>query len=264
MGNQLKHPAGNFCWFELGTTDTTAATTFYTTLFGWNHQDNPIPCESGEAGVYTMLRLGDKEVGALYQLGPHQAGAPPHWMPYVAVENADETMRKVFELGGEVLLPAFDVMEIGRMGVFKDPTGAVLSIWQPKEHCGTDVANGEPGSACWCELATPDTATAKTFYTGLFGWGTKESEFTPYTEWLNGAQPIGGMIGPDGLQCEGVPPHWLTYFTVTDADGAAAKAQALGGRVIVPPKDIPNTGRFAVLTDPQGAAFAIIQMQTPA
>ena len=258
MGNQLKHPAGNFCWFELGTTDQAAATEFYTKLFGWSHDDTPLP---GDMGIYTMLLLGDKEVGALYKLGPQQAGVPPHWMPYVAVDSADAAVAKVTELGGNVIVPAFDVMEIGRMAVFADPTGATFSVWEAKEHCGTDVA-GAPGSACWVELATRDTAAAKAFYTGLFGWNYKDSQnpAMAYTEWINGQQPIGGMMAQDGPQWEGVPPHWLTYFTVEDTDACAAQTVELGGQICVQPTDIPGTGRFAVLIDPQGATFAVINL----
>lgn len=257
MGNQMKHPAGNFCWFELGTTDQNGAKEFYGKLFGWQFKDSPLPPEMG--GVYTTFTLDGKEVGACYTLGPQMAGVPTHWMPYVAVESADAIAAKVAELGGEVLMPAFDVMTYGRMVAFKDPTGATLSVWQPKEHQGVDVA-GAPGSACWCELATSDTAKAKEFYTNLFGWKTKESNIPEmeYTEWVNGEQPIGGMMPLQGPP--GVPPHWLTYFTVEDADASVAQATALGAQVYVPPTDIPNTGRFAVLADPQGGAFAVIKL----
>jgi predicted enzyme related to lactoylglutathione lyase len=260
MGNQMKHPAGNFCWFELGTTDQNAAKEFYGQLFGWQSVDTPLPPEMG--GVYTIFTLDGKEVGACYTLGPQQAGVPPHWMPYVAVESADDIAAKAAELGGEVLMPAFDVMSHGRMTAFKDPTGAVLSVWQSKEHFGADVVYAT-GSACWCELATRDTAKAKAFYTALFGWATKESDFMAYTEWSNGGQPIGGMLPQEGPQWEGVPPHWLTYFTVDDADATAAKAESLGGKAIMPPTDIPNTGRFSVLADPQGGVFAVIKLTMP-
>jgi predicted enzyme related to lactoylglutathione lyase len=261
MGNQMKHPAGNFCWFELGTTDQNGAKEFYGKLFGWQAVDTPLPPEMG--GVYTMFTLDGKEVGATYTLGPQQAGAPPHWMPYVAVDNADAIAAKVAALGGDVLMPAFDVMTFGRMTAFKDPTGAILSVWQPKEHAGADLVYA-PGSACWCELATRDVAKAKEFYTKLFGWKTKDSDFMAYTEWINGETPIGGMLLQEGPQWEGAPPAWLTYFTVEDADAAVVKAEAAGGKVCVAPTDIPNTGRFSVLFDPQGAAFAVIKLTMPA
>jgi predicted enzyme related to lactoylglutathione lyase len=260
MGNQIKHPAGNFCWFELGTTDQSGAKEFYGKLFGWKAVDTPLPPEMG--GVYTMFTLNGKEVGATYTLGQQQAGVPTHWMPYVTVDSADAIAAKVVELGGETLMPPFDVMTFGRMTAFKDPTGAVLSVWQPKEHTGADVVY-EPGSACWCELATRDSAKAKEFYTKLFGWKTKDSAVMDYTEWINGETPIGGMIQLEGPKLEGMPPAWLTYFTVEDADAAAAKAEAAGGMICVAPTDIPNTGRFAVLADPQGGVFAVIKLTMP-
>ncbi len=262
MSNQLKHPAGNFCWFELGTSDQTAAKEFYTNLFGWQFNDAPLPPEMG--GVYTTLLNDGKDVGAIYQLGPQHEGVPPHWMPYVAVDNADETAGKVAGLGGELLFPPFDVMEFGRMAAFKDPTGATLSIWEPKTHFGADLA-GETGSVCWSELATNDVAKAGAFYTSLFGWSLKESkDGMNYTEIGNGMQMIGGMLPMDGPQWQGAPPHWTIYIAVDDCDAMAEKAQGLGGMVCLAPTDIPNAGRFAVIADPQGAVFSIIKLSLPA
>jgi predicted enzyme related to lactoylglutathione lyase len=162
MGSMMQHPAGNFCWFELGTKDQDAAKAFYTTLFGWQYNEH----ELGEGmGVYTMFTLDGKEVGAAYQLNEqHQPGVPPHWMPYVAVDSADDTTAKAVSLGGEIVAPAFDVFDFGRMAVLKDPTGAVISIWQAKAHHGADIV-GVPGTVCWSELATTDAERAKGFYT---------------------------------------------------------------------------------------------------
>jgi predicted enzyme related to lactoylglutathione lyase len=254
----MKHPAGNFCWFELGTNDQSAAKEFYTKLFGWQFSDSPLPPEMG--GVYTMFLKDGKEVGACYQLGPQQQGVPPHWMPYVSVKSADETAGKVAGLGGELILPPFDVMDFGRMAAFKDPTGAVLSIWESKAHYGADLVNAL-GSVCWSELATNDTAKVGKFYTGLFGWSLFESkDAMAYTEIGNGEQRIGGIVAMVGQQWQGVPPHWTIYFAVDNCDAVAAKAQTLGGKICVEPMDIPNVGRFAGILDPQNASFMIIQL----
>lgn len=262
MGSQMKHPTGNFCWFELGTSDQNAAKEFYTQLFGWRYNDSPMPPEMG--GVYTTWLKDDKDVGAMYQLSQQMEGIPPHWMPYVAVDSADETAAKIAELGGELVMPPFDVMDFGRMTMFKDPTGAMLSIWEAKTHFGADLVN-ETGSACWGELATTDVKKAGGFYSRLFGWSLKESsDGMPYTEFNNKEQAIGGMMPMDGSHFQGVPPNWTIYFAVDDCDAAAEKAKGLGATLCVPPTDIPNVGRFAVVQDPQGAVFSIFKWLQPA
>jgi len=156
-----------------------------------------------------------------------------------------------------VLMEPFDVMEAGRMAVLQDPTGAVICVWQAKSSIGARIVN-EPGSLCWCELATSDTEKAGRFYSRLFGWTLKPS-LEGYTEFLQGGTAIGGMMAIDPAWGK-VPPHWLSYFAVSDCDGTTAKVKELGGSARVPPKDIPNTGRFAILTDPQGAQFAVIRL----
>lgn len=252
---QMEHAPGSFCWMELATTDGPAAKNFYGELFGWDGQDIPI----GPGMVYTMLAANGKGVGALYQKGEEMKQVPTHWASYISVTSADETAAKAKALGGTVVQEPFDVMEHGRMAVIADPTGAHFCIWQPKLHKGMDV-KGVTNSLCWNELLTNDTEKAKDFYTKLFGWQSKtDSGATPYTEWINGQDHIGGMMqilphmGP-------MPPNWGIYVAVDDCDATAQKATSLGGRQYVPPTDIPNVGRFAVLSDPQGAVFNIIKL----
>jgi uncharacterized protein len=252
MSEVTRHEPGSFCWPELGTTDAEGAKKFYTTLFGWTSTDSP----AGPDMIYTMLKKGGKNVGALYGMDSKQPGVPPHWTTYVAVASADETAKKAKELGGKALAEPFDVMDVGRMAILQDPQGATLAIWQAKKHIGVEVVN-EPNTMCWSELDTTDTQAAGRFYTSLFGWGTKVGG--DYTEFQRAGTAIGGMMkipkdwGP-------VPPSWLVYFAVEDCDRAAAKTAELGGRALVPPTDIPNVGRFAVLSDPQEAVFAVIKL----
>lgn len=252
---QLEHAPGSFCWIELATTDGPGAKKFYGDLFGWEANDNPI----GPGMVYTMLKLNGKDAGALYQKGDEMKQVPTHWASYISVTSADETAAKAKALGATVVQEPFDVMEHGRMAVIADPTGAHFCIWQPMQHKGVGV-KGETGSLCWNELLTNDTEKAKDFYTKLFGWTAKtDGGETPYTEWINGDDHIGGMMqilphmGP-------MPPNWGIYIAVDDCDATAAKATSTGGRQYVPPTDIPNVGRFAVLADPQGAVFNIIKL----
>ncbi len=118
------------------------------------------------------------------------------------------------------------------------------------------------GRFVWYELSTSDPAAAQRFYTQIIGWGTQDFEETDsdavYTMWKNGETPVGGVWPlPAELASQGVPPNWLPYISTDDVDETVAEATQLGGRVVLPPKDIPNMGRFAMLADPQGAMFAI-------
>ena len=261
MQETPEYAPGTFCWVELGTTDGEAAKKFYTQLFDWTFTDSPI----GPGMVYTMLKLNGKDVGALYKMPEEMTsqGIPPNWLSYVSVKSADETSDKAKTLGGALMKEPFDVMDVGRMSVIQDPTGAVFAIWQAGTHAGAGIYN-VPNSLCWNELATPDTAKAGEFYSGLFGWGkeVKDMGEMTYTLFINGERQAGGMYKPTPEMGE-IPPNWLAYFAVDDADAKVAKANELGGTIIVPPMDIPGVGRFAVIQDPQGAVFGIIELNQP-
>ena len=261
--SEITNPApGIFCWFELGTSDAAAAKKFYGELFGWTANDTP----AGPDMIYTILRRDGKDVGALYKLTEeHKSkGVPPHWLSYVLVASADESAAKATELGGTVTMGPFDVGDMGRMAVIEDPSRAVFALWQPFSS-SAKLTRDEPNTLCWNELQTSDTTKALEFYTKLFGWTTKSGEMGPmvYHEVMNDGKPIGGMmaIAPE---MGPVPPHWLGYIWVEDCDVTANKAKALGAELHVPPMDIPNVGRFAVIQDPQGATFAIIKLTQPA
>ncbi|RJQ83525.1 MAG: VOC family protein [Desulfobacteraceae bacterium] len=115
------------------------------------------------------------------------------------------------------------------------------------------------GMISWSELMTSNLEAARKFYAQLFGW---ELERAPMQEMdyimvkSNGREIAGMMATPPGA--EATPPNWGIYITVEDVDAAARKAQELGATVCVPPRDIPQVGRFCVLQDPQGAFFSII------
>ena len=129
------------------------------------------------------------------------------------------------------------------------------------------TATSKHGEFCWNDLATTNLETCRKFYGELFGWKFKESDTTGmvYSEIsVDGQKYVGGMWQTD--QCPEVetsemPPHWMTYIAVDDVDESAAKVWELGGKVRVPPTDIPNTGRFAVVNDPTGATFSLITLK---
>lgn len=252
------HAPGSFCWMELGTSDSGAAKKFYSSLFGWESEDTP----AGPGMTYTMLRLGGKDVGALYQLTEqYHKGVPPHWLCYVSVISADESAAKAKSLGATVTMEPFDVMDVGRMAMIQDPQGAMLALWQARSHFGAKIV-GELNTFCWNELATTDADKAGEFYSKLFGWTIKKGDSTGpivYHELVNAGSEMGGMyqITPE---MKGMPPNWIAYYAVADCDATAEKAKSMGAALIVPPTDIPNVGRFATIQDPQGAVFAVIKL----
>lgn len=258
MQEITQHAPGSFCWVELGTSDAAAAKKFYTALFGWGFHDE----EVGPDMVYTQWQINGKNVGALYQLNEQMKaqGIPPHWGLYVAVKSVDESAKQVTALGGKLVMEPFDVMDAGRMAILQDPTGATISLWQAGKHIGTQLVN-HPNTLCWGELATPNAKAAGEFFTKLFGWGAKTGDAGggQYTEFINGGVPIGGMMEMTA-EWGNIPPHWKPYFAVEDCDAIADKAKSLGASLKVPPTDIPNTGRFSVIQDPQGAVFSIIKL----
>lgn len=251
-----RYAPGTFCWADLGTPDATAAKQFYTALFGWTAEDRPM----GPGAFYTMLTLGGRAVAALYHQDLTPAAGPPHWLCYISVASANDAARRTKELGGTVLVDAFDVLDVGRMALVQDGPGAVVALWQPRRHAGAGVV-GETSAMCWNELATTDPGRAEAFYTGMFGWsaGTRTMGNTRYTTFTQDGASRGGMLAIDPSRGP-VPPHWLVYFAVSDCDGQTALVQSLGGAVRVPPTDVAEVGRFAVVADPQGATFAVIQL----
>ncbi|MEM7009059.1 MAG: VOC family protein [Thermodesulfobacteriota bacterium] len=259
MSEVTEYKPGTFCWPELVASDVDKAKEFYTKLFGWDIEDNPI----GEDMVYSMANFDGKYLGGLYPMWAEQVeqGIPTHWASYVSVADVDESVKKAQSLGANIVMQPMDVFDAGRMAVVMDPTGAVFSLWQPLKHIGAQIVN-EHGTLVWNELATNDTEKAKEFYTELFGWTYDEMDMgggMTYTAFKNGDWPAAGMMAI-GQDMGDMPPTWSVYFAVNDCDSSTEEATNLGGQTIVPPTDIPEVGRFSFLQDPQGAVFAIIKL----
>jgi predicted enzyme related to lactoylglutathione lyase len=247
---------GTPSWVDLASPDVEASVAFYGGLFGWE-----APELAPEAGGYRTFELGGVAVAGC---GPiMMEGQPPAWLTYVSVDDADGAVARITEAGGTVYVQPMDVLDVGRMAVFADPTGGACAVWQAKAHIGAGLVN-EPGALVWNELATRDTKAATAFYSQVFGWEANSIDMggTAYTEWKLDGAPIGGMMEmPSEIPAE-VPSNWLAYFGTRDCDATVAQAVAGGATVTVPPTDIPP-GRFSVLVDPAGATFAVIKMATP-
>ncbi len=244
---------GTPSWVDLATADLPASVSFYSSLFGWKAVDR-----GAEAGHYHTFELDGVPVAGA---GPiMMEGQPPAWTSYISVDDADESIGKVKAAGGVVFVEPMDVLDVGRMAVFADPTGAAAAVWQPRLHTGAGLVN-EACALTWNELNTRDVDTAKAFYGAVFGWGGETVDMGPmqYTEWKLGGTTIGGMLTiPDEVPAA-VPAHWLAYFGSDDTDATIAAATGLGATLFVGPVDIP-AGRFAVMADPAGAMFGVIAL----
>lgn len=241
-------------WVDLGSQDAAGSRAFYTSLFGWVAEPNPDP----QFGGYAVATLDGKDVAGI---GPAQSpDQPTAWSVYIGTSDADGLAASIAAHGGTVIAPPFPIGEMGRMAVFVDPAGAFISAWETGV-MGGFAATG-PGSFAWAELNARGLAADVAFYQGVFGWGAKTSPMpdgSVYTELMDGETSILGALEMPAMVPAEVPSYWLVYFVAGDIDGDTTKAQSLGATVLVPPTDM-GSGQFAILTDPQGAAFGLLKM----
>jgi predicted enzyme related to lactoylglutathione lyase len=249
--------------------DPEAAVSFYTELFGWETENL---MAADHPGDYFVCRLRGRDVAAI--VSTHGAPAPPRalWSTLVSVDSVEEAASRALSAGGKVIGEPFDSPGGGRQAILADPAGAVFSAWQPTERYGAQLVN-EPSAWAMSALNTNDPEGSKRFYADVLGWETRSFDMggAEVIMWTVpgyvGGEPqqpvprdvVATMMPPsdDGVAAD---PHWSVDFWVTDVDAATAKVTDLGGQVVVPPFDIPNTGlREAVVTDPQGATLSLTQ-----
>jgi predicted enzyme related to lactoylglutathione lyase len=247
-------PRGRFGWYELFTSDTKAAKTFYCDVVGWTtgawgEGDKP----------YTMWIAGEASIGGLLTLPTEIVGAvPPHWIAYITTPDADGTIARTEALGGKAVWGPMNIPDVGRVAGLTDPQGAHFAIIRP---AGDAPGKDDPagiGEISWHELATTGWEDAWAFYSELFDWQKTDTmdmgELGTYQMFGRGAHPLGGMYDK--------PPqipvvHWLLYVRVEDIGAALERVSAGGGTVLNGPEDVPGGGKIAQCMDPQGAVFAL-------
>jgi len=237
---------GKFVWHEQVSKEPGKAKDFYTQLLGWGTES----FTPGEV-EYEMINAGGKNHGGF---GTAQEGAPPpHWLSHVQVDDVDETVEKAKAAGGSLAAGPFDMGEVGRMAIIKDPQGAFVSAYTPQGEW-----DAPEGVFVWDELGTTDVEGAEKFYSEVFGWTAKDMgpEFGGYKIFNAGETGVGGVMA---LQDPSWPATWIPYVGVEDADATVAKAKELGASAVVEGMDVPTVGRIAVIKDPQGAVFGIIK-----
>jgi uncharacterized protein len=258
MSNVDQHDAGTPTWFDVMTPDLAGAQKFYGELFGWTFTEG-VP----EMGYYTMC-LKNGRVAAGMGKRPDDAPYPTSWSVYFDSKDVDAHAALVREFGGQVMMGPMDVMDQGRMLVCVDPTGAVFGYWQGRSHKGAQVVD-EHGAMTWCEANTRDGEKASQFYAKVLDVEPRKMpmESPIYYTLHKGEKAVSGVMQMNEQWPAAIPPHWMPYFAVDNAEAACEKIKSLGGKVMHGPFDT-TYGRIAVATDPYGAAFSVIKLSEAA
>lgn len=239
------------CWVDMGSPDLRASLDFYGAVLGWEGEIGP-----EELGFYTNCTVRGKRVAGMMKLP--DPDMPIAWTTYLAVGDADAAVLAMKAAGATEVFPVMDVLDLGRMALLADPTGAVVGLWQAGTHIGAELVN-EPGGIVWNELMTRDSKAARQFYATAFGYDYEDmsADGFDYHAFLVDGRPTGGFMGMDENWPDEVHAHWAVTFCVEDADDAVAKVRRSGGAVLSEPQDSPY-GRHATCGDPHGATFSVI------
>ena len=251
----MSYLPGKFVWFEHVSNDSAKARAFYGELCGWTVEAMPM----GEQTYHTIKNGKDRAIGGYRTAEP---GMPSHWSSYLSVPDVDKSFAAAKAAGATGLMDPMDFGPVGRGCAISDPTGAAVCLWKGAQGDPEDVDKTPIGGWFWNELFTKDVKAAVAFYEKAFGFTHDEMDMGPQGTYYilksaDGKMRAGAMQQPPGTP---VPSNWLPYIHVADCDAAAAKATKLGAKsIMMPPTDIPNIGRFAVIIDPLGAAIAVIK-----
>ncbi|MYW80710.1 hypothetical protein F610DRAFT_03155 [Streptomyces sp. LaPpAH-199] len=250
-------PEGTRCWADAMFVDVEGAKSFYGDVLGWTFGES-----ASEFGDYTQAFADGRAAAAVV---PPMPGADDTsaWCLYFASPDAAATAVKVRDNGGEVLMEPMRIGDFGTMALARDPGGAVFGIWQAGRHEGFETEMGVPGGYCWSEVFTRDPQRVDAFYPAVFPYTVRKfddesMDFTMFD--VAGRTVLGRMAMGEEFPPE-VPSYVNVYFAVPDCDASVAKATARGGELRYGPVDSPF-GRFAAISDPQGAAFAAIDLGT--
>jgi len=247
---------GTPCWADAMFGDLEAAKSFYGDVLGWTFGE-----ESPEYGNYTQAYSEGKAVAAVVPPMPGQEG-PSAWCVYLASADVNTTAAKIRENGGEVLMEPMEVGEFGSMVLARDPSGVVFGVWQAGTHEGFE-ATGVPGAYAWCEIFTREPEKSDAFFPAVFGYRARQME-DPEVDFrlfsVGEDTVLGRMKMTDEFPPE-MPPYINLYFAVEDCDAAVTRATERGGVLRFGPMNTPF-GRFAALSDPQGASFSVIDLTT--
>jgi predicted enzyme related to lactoylglutathione lyase len=245
---------GKFVWHDLITDDPEGAQRFYAGLLGWEFERTTHP----RGGDYVLIQRDGRYVGGMVRVEDPVGADYSRWLPYLSVADVDAAVRYTESAGGSAVLGPLEIGNIGRAAAVRDPQGAVLGLLRSRVGDPDDSMAAGAGQIVWNELLAADEVDAAAFYESLAGLQaqTVSRRGGEYTLLRAGGRERGGIMQrPDPR----VTPLWLTHFAVADVSAAAAKAEALGGRVLLAPSPDLREGTLAVVTDPGGAILALQQ-----
>jgi len=257
-----EHHSGKVIWTDLVTPNVDAAKKFYGGLFGWSFRD-----VAGDPN-YTLVMLDDEPVGGIFHKGyPAGEQRQPHWLAFLAVRDADAAGQAARSHGGKVLSTPRSFGHRGRQAVLSDPDGAVFGVLAAQGGDPSDYL-AAPGEWIWSSVLVKDAQRETAFYRALFGYDVHDLavEGGDVAEQDQGQHFV---LARDNYARAGLNvlpsderrryPHWINFVRVTDATVAAQKATTLGGRVLVEPRADRHGGQLAILADPAGAVFGVME-----
>jgi len=241
---------GTIGWRELMSPEPEKSQRFYGELFGWSIKAVPFG-----PMTYRLINAGEKQIAGIMEF--KKPGIPPHWVSYVTVADVDKAAAAAKEAGGTIANPPTDIPDVGRFAVLLDPFGAV-SVAFKSAHPERDGAPPErPGASefCWETLSTSDIAKAIGFYTKVYPWTSKKGDPGNTNLFYAGDRMIADIQSPP----PGVPSNWLTYVVVSKLAEGRARAEKLGGKILMPEIEVPGMGAFAVIQDDIGAVLGLFE-----
>lgn len=243
---------GRSVWFDLVTKDVERAAGFYGELFGWKHQH----VDMGGGMTYTLLTLEGEQVAGLMK--PRDPSAAAAWNVYFTTTNTDETAALVAKRGGTVVAPPHDIPDVGRFAAFLDPRGTAFSVLAPT-HEKAETLDSKVGEFFWTEANVDSPSELVDFYVECFDWRVNLRDFPGYGVyhelWRGKERPAAGMQ----KRPKELPAQWIDYVKVGDCEASVRRAARLGAMVLMPTTKLASVGAFAVLQDPTGAVFGVMQ-----
>ncbi len=249
-----EHHRGKVVFAELVTPDLAAAKQFYGGLFGWSFQD-----AGGGVNRFTQASIDGRVVAGIVQR-PVPSGRRPAWLTFMAADDVGKATALATQSGAKLLFEPHRLANLGQEAILADPQGAVFAVLASGSGDPPDLL-AEPGEWIWSSLITTDPDADASFYKSLFGYDVFD---------LPGAQDARHLIlasesyarasvNPIPPSRPNAHPRWVSYVRVDDATATAARVAAMGGRVVLPPQLDRHGGKIALVADPQGALFGLLE-----